>query len=103
MENIVGKLSEIEAVAAKIMEAVEARKQEIAEQKDAEKKAFDARLETETNQKLEAIRRKLVEKKVQELEKLQADVEESTRRLEQDFATGQENLAEEICQKILRM
>ncbi len=103
MENIINKLSEIEAIASRIMDAVEERNQEIAEQKEAERKAFDARLEEETNQKLEEIRRKLEEKKSQELERLQADVEKASRQMEQDFENGQEQIAQEICQRILRM
>ncbi len=103
MENVINKLSEIETIASKIMEAVIARKKEIARQKEAEKKAFDARLEEETGRKLAEIRQKLEDGKSAEIMKLQENVEKVMERMETDFDARQDEMADEICAKILGM
>ncbi|WP_434309770.1 hypothetical protein [Hominifimenecus sp. rT4P-3] len=103
MENVINKLSEIETIASKIMEAVIARKKEIASQKEAEKKAFDARLEEETGRQLAEIRKKLEEGKAVELRKLQDSVDRVMDRMETDFDAKKNEMASEICSKILGM
>lgn len=103
MEPIIDKLSEIETAASRIMDSAvsETRIQD----KKAEERtaAFDAQVETATQEKLEALRANLQQQSEQELERLKTSMEKTLQAMDKHFLENHEAITSDIYHKIIRM
>lgn len=102
MEQILNKLSEIEITARRIMEDADRTKTALSAEMEQQCKAFDARLEQETDNKIKELRGTLEEKKNAELAALRQSTETALADLEVYYRQNHEKLSEEIFQKLLK-
>ena len=88
MEQILNKLSEIEATANAIMQDAARQKQALSEEAEKQTKEFDASLEKETSDEIRKIR------------ELRAETEDQLSRLDAYYEAHHESLCSELFQKI---
>jgi len=98
MEQILNKLSEIEATANAIMQDAVQRKQALSEEKQT--KEFDAALEKETGSEIQKIRDDLAHEKDARIAQLRTETEEQLSRLDSYYEAHHEDLCKELFQKI---
>lgn len=102
MNEIITKLNEIEEKADAIISDAKARKEQMAVQLEADKKAIDAkydRLEKEAVEEFLGQRQMVAEKQIQEMKEKDAKALE---RLEASFLQEKEKLADEIFRRIVQ-
>lgn len=75
MEQILNKLSEIEATANAIMQDAARQKQALSEEAEKQTKEFDASLEKETSDEIQKIREDLAREKDARINELRAETE----------------------------
>ena len=80
MENIIEKLTEIEAVASKTMESVAGRKQELMKEMADRRRAFDVQVEDESHIYLENLQKQLTIQKEEELKELRKNTEQQVQQ-----------------------
>ena len=97
MEQILNKLSEIEATANAIMQDAARQKQALSEEAEKQTKEFDASLEKETSEK---IREDLAREKDARINELRAETEDQLSRLDAYYEAHHESLCSELFQKI---
>lgn len=102
MELILSKLSEIEITAQKIMEDAVLKKTALSEKMEQDCQSFDAQLEKETAQKLEAVRNRLEAEKALQLQTLHADTENHIASIKDYYHKNQDQLSHRLFQKILK-
>ena len=93
MEQILNKLSEIEATANAIM-------QDASRQKQALSKEFDATVEKETGTEIRKIREDLAREKDARINELRTETEDQLSRLDAYYEAHHEDLCKELFQKI---
>ena len=96
MEQILNKLSEIEATANAIMQDAARQKQALSE----EAREFDAALEKETGTEIQKIREDLAREKDARINELRAETEDQLSRLDAYYEAHHESLCSELFQKI---
>ena len=101
MEEILNKLSEIEIAARGIMEDADRSKQTLSEEMEKKQKAFDSRLEQETDARIEQIRSDLEREKDTELTALRQNTEKAYKQLDSYYEKNHERLSRELFQKII--
>ena len=82
MEQILNKLSEIEATANAIMQDAARQKQALSEEAEKQTKEFDASLEKETSDEIRKIREDLAREKDARINELRAETEDQLSRLD---------------------
>ena len=97
MEQILNKLSEIEATANAIMQDAARQKQALSEEAEKQTKEFDASLEKETSAE---IREDLAREKDARINELRAETEDQLSRLDAYYEAHHESLCSELFQKI---
>lgn len=101
MDAVIKKLTDIEATAEKIADHAKDQKEEIEKRMYQERLAFDRQLETETNEKIKAIReeaeRELSELVAREKERHKSIIE----NLEQTYEEHHREYAKELLEKII--
>ena len=102
MEQILNKLSEIETTANGIMEEADKKKQELSSEMEETCRAFDNRLEQETEQEIQKIRQDLERQDVQ-LTDLLKNTEEGFAQLDSYYEKNHTTLSRELFQKIIEM
>ena len=95
MEQILNKLSEIEATANAIMQDAARQKQALSEEAEKQTKEFDASLEKETSDEIQKIREKDAR-----INELRAETENQLSRLDAYYEAHHESLCSELFQKI---
>ena len=100
MEQILNKLSEIEATANAIMQDAARQKQALSEEAEKQTKEFDASLEKETSDEIRKIREDLAHEKDARINELRADTEDQLSRLDAYYKAHHESLCSELFQKI---
>ena len=100
MEQILNKLSEIEATANAIMQDAARQKQALSEEAEKQTKAFDASLEKETSDEIRKIREDLAHEKDARINELRAETEDQLSRLDAYYKAHHESLCSELFQKI---
>lgn len=100
MEQILNKLSEIEATANAIMQDAVQRKQALSEEAEKQTKEFDAALEKETGSEIQKIRDDLAHEKDARIAQLRTETEEQLSRLDSYYEAHHEDLSKELFQKI---
>ena len=100
MEQILNKLSEIEATANAIMQDAARQKQALSEEAEKQTKEFDASLEKETSDEIRKIREDLAHEKAARINELRAETEDQLSRLDAYYEAHHESLCSELFQKI---
>lgn len=100
MEQILNKLSEIEATANAIMQDAVRQKQALSEEAEKQTKEFDASLEKETSDEIRKIREDLAHEKDARINELRAETEDQLSRLDAYYKAHHESLCSELFQKI---
>ena len=100
MEQILNKLSEIEATANAVMQDAARQKQALSEEAEKQTKEFDASLEKETSDEIRKIREDLAHEKDARINELRAETEDQLSRLDAYYKAHHESLCSELFQKI---
>ena len=103
MEQILNKLSEIETTANGSMEEADKKKQELSAEMEETCRAFDNRLEQETEQEIQKIRQDLERQKDVQLTALLKDTEAGFAQLDSYYEKNHTTLSRELFQKIIEM
>ena len=98
MEQILNKLSEIEATANAIMQDAARQKQALSEEAEKQIKDFDASLETKTSAEIRKIREDLAREKDARITQLRAETEDQLSRLDSYDEATHETLSKELFQ-----
>ena len=99
MEQIIGKLSEIETTAETIMKDALQKKKALSAEMERQSKEFDTQLEKQTE---EQIRRNLEGEKDKRLSSLREDTQAALSQLDAYYAKNHERLSREIFEKIIQ-
>lgn len=100
MEQILNKLSEIEATANAIMQDAARQKKALSEEAEKQTKEFDASLEKETSDEIRKIREDLAREKDARINELRTETEDQLSRLDAYYEANHESLCSELFQKI---
>ena len=100
MEQILNKLSEIEATANAIMQDAARQKQALSEEAEKQTKEFDASLEKETSDEIRKIREDLAHEKDARINELRAETEDQLSRLDAYYKAHHESICSELFQKL---
>ena len=99
MEQIIGKLSEIETTAETIMKDALQKKKALSAEMERQSKEFDTQLEKQTEEQIKEIRRNLEGEKDKRLSSLR---EAALSQLDAYYAKNHERLSREIFEKIIQ-
>ena len=102
MEQIIGKLSEIEATAESIMKDAQQQKKALSAEMERQSKEFDTQLEKQTEEQIKEIRRNLEGEKDKRLSTLRDDTQAALKELDIYYAKNHERLSREIFEKIIQ-
>ena len=100
MEQIIGKLSEIETTAETIMKDALQKKKALSAEMERQSKEFATQLETE--EQIKEIRRNLEGEKDKRLSSLREDTQAALSQLDAYYAKNHERLSREIFEKIIQ-
>ena len=98
MEQILNKLSEIEATANAIMQDAARQKKALSEEAEKQTREFDAALEKETGTEIQKIREDLAREKDARINELRAETEDQLSRLDAYYEAHHESLCSELFQ-----
>ena len=101
MEQIIGKLSEIETTAETIMKDALQKKKALSAEMERQSKDFDTQLEKQTEEQIKEIRRNLEGEKDKRLSSLREDTQ-ALSQLDAYYAKNHERLSREIFEKIIQ-
>ena len=96
MEQIIKKLAEIETAAGHIMDDAERRKHALSEEMEKQCREFDSALEEETAQKIEQIKKQLLQDKETHLQKLRKETQEHNDQIDSYYRQNHQRLAKEV-------
>lgn len=102
MEQIIGKLSEIETTAESIMKDAVQKKKALSAEMERQSKEFDTQLEKQTEEQIKEIRRNLEGEKDKRLSSLREDTQAALSQLDAYYAKDHERLSREIFEKIIQ-
>ena len=102
MEQIIGKLSEIETTAESIMKDATQKKKALSAEMERQSKEFDTQLEKQTEEKIREIRRNLEGEKDKRLSALRKDTQASLDQHDTNNTKNHERLSREIFEKIIQ-
>ena len=100
MEQIIGKLSEIETTAETIMKDALQKKKALSAEMERQSKEFDTQKQTE--EQIKEIRRNLEGEKDKRLSSLREDTQAALSQLDAYYAKNHERLSREIFEKIIQ-
>ena len=103
MENVIARLSGIDAEAQKIMNQATEKKKEMENDSRQRQQEFDRELESKTRETLMSLREKLENKNRQQIEKLRAENTKALAALEENYRCSHEQLAETIFRKVIEV
>ena len=102
MEQIIGKLSQIERTAEIIMSDALQKKTELSAELVRLSQEFDTQLEKQTEEQIKEIRRNLEGEKDKLLSSLREDTQAALSQLDAYYAKNHERLSREIFEKIIQ-
>ena len=102
MEQIIGKLSEIETTAETIMKDATQQKKALSAEMERQSKEFDTQLEKQTEEQIQEIRRNLEGEKDKRLATLRKDTQAALGELDAYYQKNHERLSREIFEKIIQ-
>lgn len=101
MEDILKRLSEIEASANRILDRTAEQKTALSEEMKAKTAEFDQQIEEETNKQLADMKESLKRQREEDLTKIRTQAEEQVKKLEAAYAKEHTRLAQELMHRIL--
>lgn len=102
MDDVISKLSEIEATASKIMDNVSTRKQELARQLEADTKAFDEETNNQIQKQLDDMRMEMETANDKQLKDLLVRTDTVISLMDTYYQENHLRLAKEIFEKMIR-
>lgn len=102
MEQILNKLSEIEATAQSIINDADAKKKALSEDMEKQCKEFDLALEQDVEARIQAIRQNLEKEKDGQLAALLERTKAGFRQLDAYYEKNHKRLSKELFQKIVQ-
>ena len=102
MQTVIQKLSKIETAATKIMEDAAAKKKQMDQKFQDDCNAFDKKLDGETSQRLETLRKSLISAAERDLEDINAQTTKSLEDLDREYDRQHESWAEQIFDHLIR-
>lgn len=103
MEEVIQKLSEIEITAKHIMEEAEVQKQFLTDDMRRQIQEYDKLTEDKASQKIGEIRASLEKNKEIQINELQEQTEKIFTSLDEHYDSNHTRLAQEICQRIIKL
>ena len=103
MENVIARLSGIDAEAQKIMNQATEKKKEMENDSRQRQQEFDRELEGKTRETLISLRENLENKNRQQIAKLREENEKALADLEENYRCSHEQLAEAIFRKVIEV
>ena len=103
MEDIINKLTEIEAAASRIMDDVSEQKKQLALEYDQAVQDFDRAIDEETQKKTAGIREGLETQMKEKLARQESETVRTLEEMEKHYEECHTALAAEIYNRILRM
>lgn len=103
VDDVIGKLSEIEAAAERIVEATELQKKQLTDDMEEKSRQFDENLSKETEKSLRQLREKLNREKDEELQNQKEETEKALAAMQQKYDKEHSMWADSILQSIVRM
>lgn len=103
VDDVIGKLSEIEATAVRIMEATDLKKKQLAEDMEEMTRQFDEKISEETKEALKEVLQKLDREKVEELQKQQEETEAILGAMQRKYDNEHGTWSDSIMKSIVRM
>lgn len=100
MDSIINKLTEIESAAAAIVQHAEAEKTALDDKYDAKSKAFDAELESKTQQRIQTIQNELQAKTDSILNSQNDESTAAIEALQKEYEERHTDYAQEILRRI---
>lgn len=100
MDTVITKISEIESIAADIMEDANAQKKAYAKEIEERTAAFDKQLETETEIKISALRKNMEEDLESRLSRQRSDAANVLTLMEEHYNKNHGKMAKELFQKM---
>ena len=103
VDDVIGKLSEIEATAVRIMEAADLQKKQLVADMEEKTRQFDEKLSEETREALKQVQEKLNREKEEELQKQKEETEAILGAMQQKYDNEHEAWSASIMKSIVRM
>lgn len=103
VDDVIGKLSEIEATAERIMEATDLQKKQLTDDMEKKTGQFDENLSKETEKALKQLQEKLNREKDEELQNQKEETEKALNAMQQKYDKEHGAWANSILQSIVRM
>lgn len=101
MDQVVSKLSEIEAAATKIMENGAVKKTQLAKEMELKTADFDKKVDADTQKTLSELKERLSNNKDSELEQLQRETKLLLDSLDDQYNHHHEEIAKQLLNKII--
>lgn len=102
MEELLSRISEIDAAAANILADADKQKSLLSEELDSRIKKFDAQVEKDTKKQLDDIKVRLDKEAKETLAKLRSSTEKELKRLDSLYQSKHTQMAKEILQNIIK-
>ena len=102
MDNLISKISEIEASASSVMDDMNARKAAFAKEIEQRTAEFDKHLEDDTARQLEELRAHMKAEMTEKLEKQEADGKKTLAALDHAYETTHSTLAAQLFQQMTK-
>ena len=103
VDDVIGKLSEIEATAERILEATDLQKKKLTDDMEEKTMQFDEKLSKETEEALKQVQVKLNREKDEELKKQKEETDVMLAAMQQKYDKEHSVWADRILQSIVRM
>ena len=103
VDDVIGRLSEIEATAERILEATDLQKKKLTEAMEEQARKFDENLAKETEVALKQVQEKLNREKNEELQKQKEETEAMLAAMQQKYDKEHSMWSDSILQSIVRM
>lgn len=101
MDDIVAKLSEIEADAVKIMDQAGSEKEQISAKMNQRIQEFDEVVDADTKKQLSALNEKLLEQQKKEMAELKEGAAKLLELLDSEYQKNHTKMAQEILDRII--
>lgn len=103
VDDVIGKLSEIEATSVRILEAADAKKKGLSETMEKKIKEFDQKLAEETESKLEQLKVQLDKEKEQEMLGLRTETDRLLQKMQDAYDRNHSRWSGEIVKTIVKV
>lgn len=103
VDNVIDRLSEIEAKAVQISEVTESKIKALSDQMEQKKKAYEENLLRETADKVERFRYDMIHLKEKEIARLEAETEDTIREMQEKYEKQHDDIVDQIVRSIVKV